>query len=190
MVDAFLNGGEHVDLTALAKTFGPAIGVSFPDGVTVGIALGGLLSQGGSIFNALDFAYDNDLLGVLHIHVPLATGTAVGPFGALMGFGRAIARAIRVDTASSSAAAQSPTAQSLVAANEVPSSVVNSDTPTVTVPITAKTGASRVVKVDKGTRAAQGSGPGKATTKRPSAAAGSGKASNSRATSSKSAAAG
>ena len=88
MTDAFLNGGEHVDLTALAKAFGPAIGVSFPDGVEVGIALGGLLSPGGSIFNALDFAYDNDLLGVLHIHVPLATGTAVGPIGAMMEFGQ------------------------------------------------------------------------------------------------------
>jgi hypothetical protein len=186
MTNAFLNGGEHVDITALAKAFGPAIGVSFPDGVEVGIALGGLLSPGGSIFNALDFAYDNDLLGVLHIHVPLATGTAVGPIGAMMEFGRTIAKAIGWDGGTSPAAAKS----SLAAANEVPSSVVNSATPTVSVPITAKASTNRVVKVDKGARAAQGSGSGNATTKQPSAAAGSGKASSARTTPSKSAAAG
>ena len=141
MTDAFLNGGEHVDLTALAKAFGPAIGVSFPDGVEVGIALGGLLSPGGSIFNALDFAYDNDLLGVLHIHVPLATGNAVGPIGAMMEFGRTIAKAIGWEAPANPAAAQSAAAKSgLAAANEVPSSVVNSATPTVSVPITAKAG--------------------------------------------------
>jgi hypothetical protein len=94
MTDAFLNGGQHVDLTALVKAVGPAIGVSFPDGVEVGIALGGLLSPGGSVFNALDFAYDNDLLGVLHIHVPLATGTPVGPIGSFMDLARTIAKAI------------------------------------------------------------------------------------------------
>ncbi|SBS78654.1 conserved exported hypothetical protein [uncultured Mycobacterium sp.] len=191
MTDAFLNGGEHVDLTALAKAFGPAIGVSFPDGVEVGIALGGLLSPGGSIFNALDFAYDNDLLGVLHIHVPLATGTAVGPIGAMMEFGRTIAKAIGWQAPANPAAAQRTTAKSsLAAANEVPSSVVNSETPTVSVPITAKAGTSRVVRVDTDARAAQGSGSGKATTKRPKASGGSGMASSARTTSSKSAAAG
>jgi hypothetical protein len=145
MTDAFLNGGEHVDVTALAKTFGPAIGVSFPDGVQVGIALGGLLSPGGSIFNALDFAYDNELLGVLHIHVPLATGTAVGPIGAMMEFARTIAKAIRVDTGASPAAAQSVAVQSsLAAANEVPRSVLSSGA--------ASSARIRSVNADKATR--------------------------------------
>ena len=128
MTDAFLNGGQHVDITALAKAFGPAIGVSFPDGVEVGIALGGLLSPGGSVFNALDFAYDNNLLGVLHIHVPLATGTPVGPIGAMMEFARTIAKAIGWDgsTSSSAAAQSSATHSSLVAVNEVPRSVERS----------------------------------------------------------------
>jgi hypothetical protein len=184
MTDAFLNGGEHVDVTALAKAFGPAIGVSFPDGVEVGIALGGLLSPGGSIFNALDFAYDNELLGVLHIHVPLATGTAVGPIGAMMEFGRTIAKAIGWNGGASPAAAKS----SLAAANEVPSSVVNSATPTVSVPITAKASTNRVVKVDKGARAAQGAGSGKATTNRTPAAASTGKASSARTNQSRAAA--
>ncbi|NTY58384.1 outer membrane porin GjpA [Mycolicibacterium sphagni] len=181
MTDAFLNGGEHVDLTALAKAFGPAIGVSFPDGVEVGIALGGLLSPGGSIFNALDFAYDNDLLGVLHIHVPLATGTAVGPFGAMMEFARTIAKAIGWQAPASSAVAQSAAVKSsLAAASEVPSSVVNSATPTVSVPITAKASTGRVVKIDKGARASRSAGSADATAKRTSAAAGSGKASSAR----------
>lgn len=142
MTDAFLNGGEHVDLTALAKAFGPAIGVSFPDGVQVGIALGGLLSPGGSIFNALDFAYDNDLLGVVHIHVPLATGTAVGPVGAMMEFSRAIAKALGWTSSSgSSAAVKSAAAQSSpAAANEVPASVQS---------YAASSARLRLVKVDK-----------------------------------------
>ena len=163
MTDAFLNGGEHVDVTALAKVFGPAIGVSFPDGVEVGIALGGLLSPGGSIFNALDFAYDNDLLGVLHIHVPLATGTAVGPIGAMMEFGRTIAKAIGWDGASGSAAAQSPpptaaARSGLAAANEVPRSVLSSGT--------ATTARSRPTKADNAIPTVSSSRPGGATAKR------------------------
>ncbi|MBI3689463.1 MAG: outer membrane porin GjpA, partial [Mycolicibacterium aromaticivorans] len=149
MTDAFLNGGQHVDLTALATTFGPAIGVSFPTGVKVGIALGGLFSPGGSIFNALDFAYDNDLLGVLHIHVPLATGTPVGPIGAFMEFTRAIAKSIGW-TAPASAAASTRSAAApsgLVAANEVPRSVLASvPTATVTTPVVPKATTNRDVK--------------------------------------------
>ncbi|WP_319435458.1 outer membrane porin GjpA [Mycobacterium sp. RTGN5] len=181
MTDAFLNGGEHVDLTALAKAFGPAIGVSFPDGVQVGMAVGGLLSPGGSIFNALDFAYDNDLLGVLHIHVPLATGTAVGPFGAMMEFARTIAKAIGWQGASSSAAALSPTAQSLVAANEVPRSVQS--------PGAARSVSIRSTNADKAIRTAAASAPaddaaksavgGRHRAQAKSAAAGPGKAVNS-----------
>ncbi|EHB56407.1 hypothetical protein MycrhDRAFT_3601 [Mycolicibacterium rhodesiae JS60] len=152
MTDAFLNGGQHVDVTALAKAFGPAIGVSFPDGVEVGIALGGLLSPGGSIFNALDFAYDNELLGVLHIHVPLATGTPVGPIGAMMEFARTIAKAIGWEAPSGAAAARSASATSVAAANEVPRSVVNSSTPMVTAPVTASSARGRYVEAGKAIR--------------------------------------
>ena len=180
MTDAFLNGGEHVDITALVKAVGPAIGVSFPDGVQVGVVLGGLLSQGGSAFNALDFAYDNDLLGVLHVHVPLATGTPVGPIGAVMEFPRAIARAIGWEAPASAAAARSSATSSLVAANEVPRSVVSSVAPTLGAPITARATTSRVVKVDKRTRADSRAGSGNVATKSPSVGAGSGKASSAR----------
>lgn len=177
MTDAFLNGGQHVDLTALAKTFGPVIGVSFPTGVEVGIALGGLLSPGGSIFNALDFAYDNNLLGVLHIHIPLATGTPVGPIGAFMQLTRAIAKAIGWQAPASAAAARSSSTSALAAANEVPRSVVSSQTPTLTATITPKATTSRAVKSTAGAAAAKRGNP---TTKRAPAAAGSGKGSSAR----------
>lgn len=193
MTNAFLNGGQHVDLTALAKTFGPAIGVTFPDGVQVGIALGGLLSPGGSIFNALDFAYDNNLLGVLHIHVPLATGTPVGPIGAFMELTRTIAKAIGWQppvTTAAAAQVSAPQRSSLAAANEVPRSVVDSATATVSTPIAPKAATAREVKAGKGSRAAS---HGSATTKRSSAASkpsGSGTASSARTKQSARAAAG
>ena len=177
MTDAFLNGGQHIDLTALAKTFGPAIGVSFPAGVQVGIALGGLLSPGGSIFNALDFAFDSNLLGV-HIHVPLATGTGVGPIGAFIHFTRTIAKAIGWTPPAGAATAQSVTTQTtLAAANEVPRSVVNSETPTLTAPVTPKATTNREVKVGKGGGTAARTNT---TAKRTPAAAGSGKGSSAR----------
>lgn len=122
MTDAFLNGGQHVDLTALMTAIGPSIGVSFPAGVQVGIALGGLLSPGGSIFNALDMAYDNNLLGVLHIHVPIATGAPVGPIGAFLELARSIARAVGWNNATTAAAAPN----GLAAVDTVPASVLNS----------------------------------------------------------------
>ncbi|KDF00858.1 hypothetical protein Y900_018440 [Mycolicibacterium aromaticivorans JS19b1 = JCM 16368] len=180
MTDAFLNGGQHVDLTALAQTFGPAIGVSFPTGVKVGIALGGLLSPGGSIFNALDFAYDNDLLGVLHIHVPLATGNPIGPIGAFMEFTRAIAKSIGWTAPATAAAARSAAAPSgLAAANEVPRSVLASvPTPTVTTPITTKATTNRQVKASTGSNVGA---RGNTAAKRTPAAAGSGKGSSARA---------
>jgi len=188
MTDAFLNGGQHVDLTALVKAVGPSIGVSFPDGVQVGIALGGLLSPGGSAFNALDFSYDNNLLGLFHIHVPLATGTPAGPIGSMMELGRAIAKAIGWQEPSSAAAAKSTAAKSLVAANEVPSSVVNSDTPTVSVPVSVATAAKApAVKADKAIRAVPGSGSADRAAKKSPASAGSGKASSARAKSARAA---
>ncbi|BBY59479.1 hypothetical protein [Mycolicibacterium sarraceniae] len=102
---------------------------------------------------------------MLHIHVPLATGAAVGPIGAMMEFARTIAKAIGWQAPGSSAAARSAAkpaaAQTLVAANEVPQSVVNSETPTLSVPIRpTKAARQPATKVDKGTRASAGSGSG------------------------------
>lgn len=178
MTDAFLNGGQHVDLTALAKTFGPVIGVSFPAGVEVGIALGGLLSPGGSIFNALDFAYDNNLLGVLHIHIPLATGTGVGPIGGFMDFTRAIAKAIGWNPPASATARSAAAPSGLAAANEVPKSVLTAAPATVTTSIVPKATTNRDVRASKGSSAAA---RGNTTTKRTPTASGSGKGSSARA---------
>ncbi len=83
MVGAFLNGGQVLDLTWLAPVLG------FPPLVTkFGLAMGGLLSPGGSLFNALDVAVtiEGDTLEI--------PGVGAGPIGSLMGFDWAIASAI------------------------------------------------------------------------------------------------
>jgi hypothetical protein len=180
MTDAFLNGGQHVDITALVKAVGPIIGVGFPDGVKVGIGLGGLLTPGGSAFNALDFAYDNNLFGVLYIHVPLATGTPVGPIGSLMELTRTIAKAIGWDGGTNPAAAPSSAAQSLTKANELPRSVLASTT--------ANAAKNRFTLVDKTSSDVARFQPSKPTAKRTSTASSSGKASSARATPAKAAA--
>lgn len=128
MVDAFLNGGVHVDVTDLATALGPAIGVSFPPGTKVGIAFGGLFSAGGSIFNALDMDYEQDIVGLPLIRVNLATGQGPGFIGSLIEMNKAIARAIGWSGTGSPLAppeSQSGTS-SLAAVDEVPRSVLSS----------------------------------------------------------------
>jgi hypothetical protein len=127
MTDAFLNGGATLDITELVTRFGPAIGVEFPDGVKIAITLGGLLSPGGSIFNALGFDFGVDLLGIpdlLTIH--LAPGAAVGPIGSAKLLERAIAKALGWDGTSnplSSLAAPRTAKATTMPAAEVPGSV-------------------------------------------------------------------
>lgn len=95
MADAFLNGGQTLDLTPLLDAIGldlsPAPGTNV-DGV--GITFGGLLSPGGSIFNALSF--DINIGGL--IDVPLA-GTGPGAIGSLIALTKTIAEAIGWDGA-------------------------------------------------------------------------------------------
>lgn len=128
MTDAFLNGGVHVDLTALAEALGPGIGVSFPEGTKVGIAFGGLLSPGGSIFNALDMDYEQDLLGLPLIRVNLATGQGPGLIGSLIDMNKAIAKAIGWDGSGSPLApSDGPSDRSgLAPVDEVPRAVSSS----------------------------------------------------------------
>lgn len=79
MVGAFLNGGPVLDLTWLAPILG------FPSEVTeFGLAMGGLLSPGGSLLNAVD-------VGVSGLNI---AGVGAGPIGSLMGFDWSIASAI------------------------------------------------------------------------------------------------
>ena len=98
MADAFLNGGQSIDLTPVLAALGPVLGVELPEGTKIGVALGGVLSPGGSAFNALDITIE--ALGF-----PLTiTGQGPGAIGSLIGLSKVIAGAITPDeTASSSA---------------------------------------------------------------------------------------
>lgn len=88
IVDAFLYGGVHVDLTPLVQAVGPGLGLQFPDGVKVGVAFGGLLSPAGSAFNALDLDFSLQLGSLPIGAISLAGGTgpgALASLGALVG---------------------------------------------------------------------------------------------------------
>lgn len=98
MADAFLNGGQSVDITPLLK----AVGLQSPiPGLDFGARLvfGGLLSPGGSIFNAMSIDL-GDGSG--------PTGVGPGAIGSLIGLSQAIAKAIGWDGVGSPLAA--PTA--------------------------------------------------------------------------------
>lgn len=87
MADAFLNGGQSVDITPLLK----AVGLESPiPGLEFGARLvfGGLLSPGGSIFNAMSIDL-GDGSG--------PTGVGPGAIGSLIGLSQAIAKAIGWD---------------------------------------------------------------------------------------------
>ncbi|MCV7227558.1 hypothetical protein [Mycolicibacterium komossense] len=83
LVNAFLYGGVHLDLTSLVATAGPALGLQFPNGVKLGIAFGGLLSPAGSVFNALDFNFSLELGSLPLGTIGLATGTGPGAISSL-----------------------------------------------------------------------------------------------------------
>lgn len=143
MTDAFLNGGQHLDLTNLVTKIGPSIGLELPEGTTIGIAFGGLLSPGGSIFNALDFG----LAGI-----PVADGTGPGAIGSLIGLSKTIAKAIGWDGEGSPLDPAGPnTATKTADPADVPASVLNSKVPTVDATadatVTAKSTAAETVSV-------------------------------------------
>lgn len=90
LVDAFLNGGPALDLGPLLTALGvlpisPMEGVSLTD---VEVAMGGLLSKGGSLFNALGLGVT---IGDTTIPIP---GAGPGAIGSLIGLGGAFAQAI------------------------------------------------------------------------------------------------
>lgn len=93
MVDAFLNGGQHLDLTPVLNALGldldPGPGT---DVQKVGITFGGLLSPGGSIFNALSF--DILIASSLNVNIP---GNPTGFIGSLIGLTKTIAKALGWD---------------------------------------------------------------------------------------------
>ncbi len=122
MVDAFLNGNVHVDVTPLAEAFGPSLGVSFPEGTKVGIAFGGLLSPGGSIFNALDLDYERDILGLPLIRINLATGQGPGFIGSLIEMNKIIAKAIGWDGTGNPLGGNQESRSTPAAVDEIPAS--------------------------------------------------------------------
>jgi hypothetical protein len=91
MAGAFLNGGQTLDLTPVLSALGLGLELSPGTPITVGLTFGGLLSPGGSIFNALDLGVD---LGLPTGPITLASGQGPGTIGSLIGLSQAIAKAI------------------------------------------------------------------------------------------------
>ncbi len=100
LTGAYLNGYGPVDLIPLLESFGvelPSLG-SFGNIATLDLDLGGLLSPGGSAFNALGLVAGITVLGRF---VPLLTvdpGPAAGPLASLVQGAQAVAQAIGWDT--------------------------------------------------------------------------------------------
>lgn len=93
MVDAFLNGGQSVDITPVLDAIGLSLNIpDLADMNSVGITFGGLLSPGGSIFNALSF--DMLVAGSIPVNIP---GNGPGFVGSIIGLTNAIAKAIGWD---------------------------------------------------------------------------------------------
>lgn len=87
MADAFLNGGQSIDITPLLNAVGlesPIPGLNF----SADLVFGGLLSPGGSIFNALTIDL-GDGSG--------PTGVGPGAIGSLIGLTQQIAKALGWD---------------------------------------------------------------------------------------------
>lgn len=93
MVDAFLNGGQHLDLTPVMNALGLDLDPNEATDVQkVGITFGGLLSPGGSIFNALSF--DILIASSLNVNIP---GNPTGFIGSVIGLTKTIAKALGWD---------------------------------------------------------------------------------------------
>lgn len=91
MVNAFLNGGPIIDLTSLLA---PSVLPNRLDSATV--TLGGLLSQGASIFNAVGLEVSVKAGPVFVPGPPIPAGPPAGVFGSLIAMTNAIAGAITV----------------------------------------------------------------------------------------------
>jgi hypothetical protein len=90
LADAFLNGGQVLDLTPLLTSLN-VLPISPAEGVAVNelkIAMGGILSPGGSLFNALGIGID-----ILDTEAEIP-GVGAGWAGSMMGLGGVIAKAL------------------------------------------------------------------------------------------------
>ncbi len=123
MTGAFLNGGPVLDLTPVLSALGPVLGVELPEGTTIGVAMGGVLSPGGSIFDALDIGLPFGPGVVLTI-----SGNGPGAIGSLIDLSKVIADAIT--PASTSATLRSGDTDPA----QVPASILSSKTPALPAP--------------------------------------------------------
>lgn len=94
VLDAFLNGGPVLAATPLVSVIGSILGVSIPAVTTVGIAMGGLFSPGGSLFNTADLSITIDLPKPDPPVELELKGVPSGTLGSLIDIPRSIARAI------------------------------------------------------------------------------------------------
>ncbi len=126
LTNAFLNGGQVLDLTGFVKDQLP------PQLTKVGIALGGLLTPGGSVFGALDLGLKPFAPKPPEVPVP---GVPAGILTSSIDLGKQLGAAIYVDpnktvtppaAAAPAAATAKPAAAAAVSAPEAPAAVVDS----------------------------------------------------------------
>ncbi len=102
LVNAFLNGGQTIDITSILAPLLPASATLN----SAGIVLGGLLSQGASLFNALavnvSVQIGPPVIPPITLDVP---GTGAGIFGSLIAMTKGVASAIEVVPAPTAAVA-------------------------------------------------------------------------------------
>ncbi|BBZ63863.1 outer membrane porin GjpA [Mycolicibacterium monacense] len=149
MADAFLNGGQVLNLTPLVS----ALDLDLPEGTEIGIAFGGLLSPGGSIFNALDIELDFALapppVPPFHISIP---GQGPGAIGSLINLSQAIARALGWDGTGNPLHEEEDTPPPAPEARLVgDTSIVNASTTAITVPETTDVDAGKTGDVTPST---------------------------------------
>lgn len=175
MTNAFLNGGQLLDLTALIPVLGLPSEVK-----TLGLAMGGILSPGGSLFNTLDLSVQ-----ILPIGPPTTVaGVGAGPIGSLMGVGWEVASAIGwtrdgnplkpgIPVPSAASRTATPTASAVAPNQDAAESEAGTDTATPEL-TAAKAGARNAAPTSsrKAGRGHSGSGnAGKSTSKRSTKAA-------------------
>lgn len=100
MTDAFLNGGQTLDLTPVVTALAPTLGLQLPEGTKMGLTLGGVLSPGGSIYNALGIDASVDVEVIPGYSIPFdvhVAGQPVGTIGSLIGLSKVVAKAFGWD---------------------------------------------------------------------------------------------
>lgn len=129
LVNAFLNGGQTLDLTGIIS----AIGIELPAALAgIGLTFGGLLSPGGSAFNSLQLVAQIAPPPFPSITIP---GAPAGALGSLIGLTQAVAGAIAVTPPNSSAAvAKVAAAEAPAALAEAPAALAEAPAADVEAP--------------------------------------------------------